>query len=992
MNRKTSKKDSAIDKKVYDIELVEKKPLAESGLVESLINGDLDEEEFGEKLYQNYGAPIYATPYDKEPKKFCRFPDAVSYIYPELKKIQGKCEELDVPAGLRPFLNEKYRNGYVINTGRAGLFVVDLDVKEKDGTNGIEMFEKLCADHGFDPDVETLTMRSANGGRHYYFSVRDGYAFGHGTVGLAEGIDVRTGRSWIVGPGSYLEVEEKDEEGKVVSKSKKYYTVSKKLPIAPLPDWIADLYIMRNMQKKVGNRTKAIGELKPVNAEMKRYASVEELDGFQKKVWTDTLKKISAEAEKRRKATEAEKKEFNSRHSFVLHIGNKLGFGGICLTTNPELLEIATEACFELYPNDSDYDEQSRTLLNGNSYTTPFYDPKVSEGYIPAEHADQWNQLGLPEPWEMNGWEAVDLVQVVINNIDLIFDSGASDWYLYNNKYFMKATKKQIQSSLQKFVNNIREMINVEENPKCKTVYNYLGRRQYIQDLMFYLEGEVVLEEDQAMRGTNINFDIDPELICVKNGMVNLRTKELLPHDPKYRARKYIDVNYNPDATHEAVEQVISAITPDAREWMKLMFGQALTGMQTEKHYIFFLAGSGGNGKSILVKALKQTSGSYGMTPSKEMFLEKGDKFAKAGVNETRALYVEEVPDKYLDVVSIKDFVGTPTFTLRLSQQNPIEVNNLNTVFLTFNRAPKANTTDEATWRRLKKIDCPFDFTGTGKGIPAEAIPGIFKTIETEEFKEAFLAMRVDYAQKWLLNPELESEIPASVVKATNEWKAESNTSQQFFNEMLIEDPEYCVSKENLYKSYSQWVDDAGYKALGKDRFCKVEIPAVSNAVLCRNKRSDVISYPSNCEYSIHGDRGVEVLRGIRFRTEMDDIEEFVEEMTPQDFEEPVKKVRPLDVESVVEDKVEATVSKKASVSKKSTSTPQWVIEEESVVEEPDADEMIEMVFERDLLFKNDDLNPKLIESVETDSSIVDMFEEDGLDEIGDLIDLPDLD
>src|SRR5690606_10902289 len=62
---------------------------------------------------------------------------------------------------------------------------------------------------------------------------------------------------------------------------------------------------------------------------------------------------------------------------------------------------------------------------------------------------------------------------------------------------------------------------------------------------------DAMLRELQAVQGVpaSINdFDQHPDLLAVRNGVVDLRTGELRPHDPNLLISRKIDVDYVPNA------------------------------------------------------------------------------------------------------------------------------------------------------------------------------------------------------------------------------------------------------------------------------------------------------------------------------------------------------------------------------------------------------------------------------------------------------------
>ncbi|MBL1067930.1 bifunctional DNA primase/polymerase [Streptomyces sp. 7-21] len=119
--------------------------------------------------------------------------------------------------------------GIGIATGPSGLVVVDLDQpkpEEPEGTpDGVASFQALCERAG-QPVPHTLTVRTASGGRHLYFTAPPGMRLPSTKGRLARKIDSRAWGGYVVAPGSTVDG--------------RRYEVMDDAPVAPLPTWLRD--------------------------------------------------------------------------------------------------------------------------------------------------------------------------------------------------------------------------------------------------------------------------------------------------------------------------------------------------------------------------------------------------------------------------------------------------------------------------------------------------------------------------------------------------------------------------------------------------------------------------------------------------------------------------------------------------------------------------------------------------------------------------------
>jgi phage/plasmid-associated DNA primase len=120
---------------------------------------------------------------------------------------------------------------------------------------------------------------------------------------------------------------------------------------------------------------------------------------------------------------------------------------------------------------------------------------------------------------------------------------------------------------------------------------------------------------DRRIQAHSTEFDANPELINCINGVVNLRTKELLPHDRKLMLTSLCPTEYSPNATCPQFEKAIVDYArcgdneqPELLEFKHRFFGYCVTGYITEK-IIPVVHGTADTGKSSELRCIKETLG-----------------------------------------------------------------------------------------------------------------------------------------------------------------------------------------------------------------------------------------------------------------------------------------------------------------------------------------------------------------------------------------------
>ena len=131
-----------------------------------------------------------------------------------------------------------WRPGDNVGVGCRASEVLGIDLDRHPGKpDGVAQFAAVCARHG-QPWPDTYTVRTPRGGLHLYLRMPPGRIIGSTSGGrspLGPSIDTRgPGRhtgGHLVGPGSRIDGVP--------------YVVERDVPIAVVPDWIADLLALR---------------------------------------------------------------------------------------------------------------------------------------------------------------------------------------------------------------------------------------------------------------------------------------------------------------------------------------------------------------------------------------------------------------------------------------------------------------------------------------------------------------------------------------------------------------------------------------------------------------------------------------------------------------------------------------------------------------------------------------------------------------------------
>jgi putative DNA primase/helicase len=116
---------------------------------------------------------------------------------------------------------------------------------------------------------------------------------------------------------------------------------------------------------------------------------------------------------------------------------------------------------------------------------------------------------------------------------------------------------------------------------------------------------------DRSLAATIDQWDRDPWVLNTSGGIINLRTFELRPQQPTDYFTKISPVA--PGGACKRWLQFLTEITNEDKAlegFLQRVAGYALTG-DTSEHALFFLYGTGANGKSVFLSTLAGVLGDY---------------------------------------------------------------------------------------------------------------------------------------------------------------------------------------------------------------------------------------------------------------------------------------------------------------------------------------------------------------------------------------------
>ena len=313
-------------------------------------------------------------------------------------------------------------------------------------------------------------------------------------------------------------------------------------------------------------------------------------------------------------------------------------------------------------------------------------------------------------------------------------------------------------------------------------------------------------------------WDANPYLLGVRNGVLDLKGMRLLELSPELRVSKRANVSFVEEALCPLFEGFIAEILPDAevRDFMQRWLGYLLTG-GVEAQKFLFAYGSGNNGKSVLLELMAALLGDYARKiPTEMLMTSQRDPNAPApevvGLKGVRLAYCSETEEgQRLAAARVKELTGGDTLTGRLPYAaQAVTFQPTHKLVMVGNHKPDIRDTSAGMWRRVMLVS--FGVTIPKERVNTHLLDWLLG--EREGILNWLLRGLADYWARGL-------DVPDSVAGATNEYREEQDVLGEWVHECLEMKAGASESKTDIYRTYAAWCKDNGHGAMSASKLSR---------------------------------------------------------------------------------------------------------------------------------------------------------------------------
>lgn len=405
-------------------------------------------------------------------------------------------------------------------------------------------------------------------------------------------------------------------------------------------------------------------------------------------------------------------------------------------------------------------------------------------------------------------------------NGQFLYEHGGSGWRYYKNGSWTACTKREqfeFAKQLGPYLLSEASRIASTNTDAAKRLMTLARRAMSSSGIKAAID---LATSDERIAATQEQFDTHRHLLNVNNGVINLNTGTLMPHDPALYMVKQSPIDYDPDAQCPEFDKFINEISkprPDSEadsdwtDYIQRALGYTLSG-NIDHEKLFFMLGGGSNGKSVLANVMMHIMGPLACVLPTGVLMSVKNRGkdeatpSKARLVGTRLAFANEVEEgARFDDAAVKELASKDAMSVRLLHQNSFSFYPSHKLWMRGNRKPIISATDNGIWRRIDLI--PFDrqFSDHEKDVGLEAR----LKMESAGILTWLVRGYEKYKQRGLT--------PAKrVISASHAYRKESDLLAQWIDETgEISSAAECLVN-TAFRSYVNWCHNNEIKPWSK--------------------------------------------------------------------------------------------------------------------------------------------------------------------------------
>jgi putative DNA primase/helicase len=318
-------------------------------------------------------------------------------------------------------------------------------------------------------------------------------------------------------------------------------------------------------------------------------------------------------------------------------------------------------------------------------------------------------------------------------------------------------------------------------------------------------------------------YDANKTLLNCGNGVLDLETGRLLPHNSALRCVRMTSTHFEQKPANEWRKFVRLIFDEDDElvDYIQKAVGYSLSGL-TNQQCFFILHGRRSNGKSTFVNAIRDVMGEYASTASPTTFLRHGNDAIRndlARLMGTRFVSASETREtNEMDEVLVKSLTGDEPIAARFLHRELFEYRPQFKIWLLCNHPPRINVSDPAIWRRPHMIpfNVSFWYPERGESGPPHLIADLNFGSKLRAEYPGILYWMYEGFRRWVKEG---LAMPEAVLQHTRSYRHDMDSTGYFVEERCKLRDDLRILEDDLYQEYLSWVERNKEKPLDKATF-----------------------------------------------------------------------------------------------------------------------------------------------------------------------------
>ena len=407
------------------------------------------------------------------------------------------------------------------------------------------------------------------------------------------------------------------------------------------------------------------------------------------------------------------------------------------------------------------------------------------------------------EPETMNAETAAQMVMRKYHFATVVDKRDVCTVYYYDSGVYLDGGVAKIKAWVE---------ANVRQEPTVKFVKGKIVGLNESASVTTHFVSEVLGHVQRKTFRSRGEFDSNPNILNLKNGLLNVETGEFDEHSPDYLSSSQLPVEYYKRTGYASIEKFLSEVAyPEDVPAIQEFVGYCLWRGYPENKALF-LIGDGSNGKSVFLGLVKALLGAGNVACFSLQELETNG-FSKAYLDSKLANIFPDLPDTALRQAGVfKALTGNDSITTAHKFGSPFTFVNIAKMIFSANKIPEVYEDTMAFFRRWILVTFPNTFDAE------KADRNLLAKLTTPESLSGFLNWALVGLNRLKSNGWKFSN-SKSVEIVREEYIRKSSPIQAFFKDCVENHPDGVVTKVALYQAFADYCRSKHLPVSGQESF-----------------------------------------------------------------------------------------------------------------------------------------------------------------------------